>query len=141
MEFKDRYVSLMKEQGLTFEDVANHLNRKVLTVTDWSAGKHMPQMKDVFELSNLFKCSIDYLIGRTDEYKKLKPKKMPEVSERLSKVFVENGTSRYKLVKYNALTRGAEFKIFCKKSDPKVRTIEKIANYMGVSVDYLVGRI
>ncbi len=141
MEFKVRYKNLMDERGLTFEDVAAYLKKQPQTVADWAKGRHMPKMSDVFGLSNLFKCSIDYLLGRTEDNKELKPKKIPSFSDQLAKRFKENNTSRYKLGKYNALTRGAEFKIFCRKSDPKVHTIEKIANFMGVSIDYLVGRI
>lgn len=141
MEFCNRFKDLIDENGLSVGDVVSFMHKNPTTVYDWLRGKHLPRINEIFDLSNLFKCSIDYLICKTENYEYLKPKKFPDLAQQIEKVLNETEVTRYKLCKNKILTRGADYRIFYQKINPSTETIVKIADYLGVSVDYLVGRV
>lgn len=141
MEFCERFKDLLIENGFKVNDVVSFLCKNPTTIYDWLRGKHLPRINEIFELSNLFKCSIDYLLCRTENYENLKPTKYPNIAQQIENVLKENNVTRYKLCKTKILTRGADYRIFYKNENPSTETVVKIADYLGVSVDYLVGRV
>lgn len=58
--------------------------------------------------------------------------------EKLKKVCDEKGVSMYAVENATGMSKGSSAK--WKTSSPKAETIEKIADYFNVSVDYLLGR-
>lgn len=141
MKINEKIKELMIENDLTVKDVCDALGRELVTVYDWLSGKHTPRADDMFKLSNLFNCSIDYLLGRTENYEEIKQKDMPDFSAQIDKVLKEQKVSKYKISKNKVLTNGAVYGLFNNGATPTIETIVKIADYLGVSVDYLVGRV
>ena len=58
--------------------------------------------------------------------------------EKLKKVCDEKGVSMYAVENATGMSKGSSAK--WKTSSPKTETLEKIADYFHVSVDYLLGR-
>lgn len=52
-------------KGLTMEEFAEQLGVTRKTVYNWMANGNIPQSK-LEVMSDLFHCSIDYLLGRTE---------------------------------------------------------------------------
>lgn len=52
-----------KEKGLTQKDLANYLNISYQAVSKWEAGKSLPTVEMLYEISNLLNVTIDTLIN------------------------------------------------------------------------------
>ncbi|WP_459904802.1 helix-turn-helix domain-containing protein [Enterococcus thailandicus] len=61
-----------------------------------------------------------------------------DLYERISYLSKKQGLSVFDLAEKLGLSRNAIYS--WKKSSPKADTLEKVANYFNVSIDYLVGR-
>lgn len=65
--FLERYQVLKAENNLTDYAIAQKLHITTSYTTNWKNKKYMPSIINLIELSEVFKVSIDYLLGRTDE--------------------------------------------------------------------------
>ncbi len=65
--FLERYQALKVENNLTDYAIAQKLHITTSYTTNWKNKKYMPSIINLIELSETFKVSIDYLLGRTDE--------------------------------------------------------------------------
>ncbi len=55
--------------GVSQKDLADHLNVSLTTVSRWEQGRAFPNSADLVNMRELFGCSVDYLLGLTDERK------------------------------------------------------------------------
>ncbi len=67
--FLERYQALKAENNLTDYAIAQKLHITTSYTTNWKNKKYMPSIINLIELSETFKVSIDYLLGRTDDKK------------------------------------------------------------------------
>ncbi|HBF86055.1 MAG TPA: transcriptional regulator [Clostridiales bacterium] len=63
-----RLKDLRKEEGLTQKALAEKIGYAAHNVGDWERGKAEPSISDLIKLADVFGCSVDYLIGRTDDF-------------------------------------------------------------------------
>ncbi len=67
--FHERFNSLKLEYGKTDYEISNDLHISTSYTTNWKNKKYLPSLTNIIQLSELFKVSIDYLLGRTDDKK------------------------------------------------------------------------
>ena len=65
--FLNRYQVLKSEKNLTDYAIAQKLHITTSYTTNWKNKKYIPSIVNVIELSEIFKVSVDYLLGRTDD--------------------------------------------------------------------------
>lgn len=65
--FGRRIRQLREDRGWTQEDLAKLLKVSTPTITEYETGKKISRPDKLDKLANIFKTTIDYLIGRTDE--------------------------------------------------------------------------
>lgn len=65
--FLVRYQKLKAENNLTDYAVAQKLHVATSYTTNWKNKNYIPSIINLIELSEIFKVSIDYLLGRTDD--------------------------------------------------------------------------
>ena len=63
-----RIKELRIEKGLLQKDIATALNKSTVCIGDWERGRTEPSIEDLFKLSDLFGVSIDYIVGREDDF-------------------------------------------------------------------------
>ena len=56
-----------KEFGMNQTDLAKILNTTTSNISGWENNKWQPDIENLKKLSNLFKCSIDYLVDNERE--------------------------------------------------------------------------
>lgn len=66
-----RLKELRIKHGLSQKDVANKLNISPSIVSGYETGERTPSTENLLALSYLYKCSTDYLLGRTNDTPKL----------------------------------------------------------------------
>ena len=66
----ERLKQLRKEHRLTQQNVADHLGVKLRTYQYYESENdrpHRPDLETLVVLADLYRVSVDYLIGRTDD--------------------------------------------------------------------------
>lgn len=56
-------------QDLSQDELAEKLGVSPATIRQWESGTTKPSVSNLLAMSELFQCSVDYLLGRTDERK------------------------------------------------------------------------
>lgn len=64
MNFNDKLYELRKSSGLTQEEIAEKLMVSRQTISNWETGSASPSLEKAIELSDLFKVSLDELVGK-----------------------------------------------------------------------------
>ena len=99
-------------------------------------------IKNCIKLADYFDCSVDFLVGMTDEPKKYSfnnnfNKKV--FFSRYTQLLKEKNLSHYALSAKLNLSMSS-LKSWEKGGIPYLETLSKLAQYFDVSVDYLIGR-
>lgn len=63
----DNLFRMISEKGITQSRLAENTSISTGNISDWKKGKSMPSAVKLDELATYFNCSVDYLLGRTDE--------------------------------------------------------------------------
>lgn len=66
MEFSKRLKKLRIEKDISQEDLARLLSVSRTSVTNYELGRNEASSQVLNKLSEIFDCSIDYLLGKTD---------------------------------------------------------------------------
>lgn len=66
-EMMFRIKELRLQKGITQEQLAQHLNVAKSTIGMWENEKREPNFKMLIRIADYFDCSIDYLLGRTND--------------------------------------------------------------------------
>lgn len=97
--FAERIIELKEENHLSnlqFEKICGCKNQ---SISSWLTKGVYPKLVNLIRLSNYFKCSIDYILGLT-ENKDFSRREYPvSFLVRISKLLVKNDISEYALAK------------------------------------------
>lgn len=66
-EFSSRIKELRKKYGMTQKDAASALGIGQTTIANYENGTRVPDLSKVSEIADLYKVSVDYLLGRDDQ--------------------------------------------------------------------------
>ena len=62
----NRIKSLREEYGMTQQELADKIDGAKSTIAMYEKGDRKPSMEVLIKLSEIFDCSIDYLLGKSD---------------------------------------------------------------------------
>ena len=68
MKINEKIKELREEKGKSQYAISEELNVARYTYANWEQGRAEPSIADLEKLANYFNCSIDYLIGREDDF-------------------------------------------------------------------------
>lgn len=63
----ERIKMLIKANGMSQAELAKKIGVSAVAVTHWVAGGRCPSSYYLGKIADVFGCSTDYLLGRTDE--------------------------------------------------------------------------
>lgn len=66
-KFPSRLRELREKKELLSKDFAKIMNVEPATITNWEKGNRFPKDDVLINIADYFDCSIDYLLGRTDD--------------------------------------------------------------------------
>ncbi len=142
-KFSESLKDLIIEHNYSQNFIANNAGISTSDISDYCNGT-LPNINNLIKLSDFFNCSSDYLLGLTDNIGNKSIIKNIEFSingffDRLDKLLSVKNLTYYKLAKLAGIHKNT---IYNWKSDrnPSVETLIKLADYLGTSVDYLIGR-
>ena len=110
------------------------------TIYDWINNKYLPNFTNIIKLADYFKLNLDYLLGRTQNMDEVISKEIPPFPEHFRNVLSNHNSSQYKLLRAEIVSRGHLNSWLNKGSLPVVENLVKIADFLNISIDELVGR-
>lgn len=137
--FGERLSELMLEQKIGSAELSKKLQVNPSTVRDWRRGKYLIFLKNLVALANCLNCSVDFLAGRSETVLDFTPHECPPFYERLREVMKERSITRYRLVKETDFSDNS-FTLWKKGAEPHILTLERLAVYLDISIDTLIGR-
>ena len=144
-KFHEKLKVLRKEKGLTQKSLSNMLNISQGAYAQWENGKREPNFEKLSMLACIFDVSIDFLLSKNLEisketYLKLKEEKKNLFSVRLKELRLQHGFSQEELAEKIGIKQNSYSDWENGKCKPNYEKLEKIADFFGVSLDWLFGR-
>ena len=139
--FINVFEELLTDNDLTIKSFSRKVNIHWSILYAYKNNDYLPNVNTAVKIANYFKCSLNYLMG-LDNYDNVIIENNFDISkfypryEKLLKVHKISHFSLSKLIKLNT----SSLLYWKQGKTPKMDSLIKIANYFGVSVDYLVGR-
>lgn len=148
-KFHEKLKMLRKKKGLTQQEVADFFGIQQAVYQKWESGNRKPSYENLSMLACIFDVSIDYLLGdyleiSKERYLKLKKQKEEEkknlFSVRLKELRLRHGFNQEELAKQIGIKQNSYSDWEHGKCKPNYEKLEKIADFFGVSLDWLFGR-
>lgn len=134
----ERLAELMSE-NIKSSELASAIGVNTSSVNDWKRGKFQIYLSNLIKLADYFDCSLDFLVGRSETFLDYTPKPCPPFYPHFRKILKERGKNRYRMTKETRI-KDSYFTKWSKGSNPHVVSLIEVADYLGVTLDYLVGR-
>ena len=109
-------------------------------VRAWMKGKSLISLENAIKLADFFQCRLDYLAGISENAENITPHALPEFYTNLRNVMEQKGVTRYSLAKKPEI-KDVYFTKWAHGAKPDLITVIILADYLEVSLDYLVGRV
>ena len=131
-----RIAQLRKEQNMTQQELANILEVSREAVSMWEIGLRQPNLDTLQKLADFFGCSVDYLLGRTSQC----TSNTNPIGRRIAQLRKKRNITQEELANILEVSREAVSMWEIGLRQPNLDTLQKLADFFGCSVDYLLGR-
>ncbi len=138
--FAERLNELMLESDLNATAVAKKLCVDKSTISRYLSEEIAPTMQNAISIADLFNCSLDFLLGLSDDNLIKDFKECPPFGERLEQILKRKGKTKYALKKQTEISQSLLYYWTTGRFAPSIDNIVKIAEFLDCSVDYLIGR-
>ncbi|MDD4431226.1 MAG: helix-turn-helix transcriptional regulator [Bacteroidales bacterium] len=135
----DRIKELISEKGIDVKTLAKNIGLNQNVVYRWLKHYTSIKLSNLIKLSDYFNCSIEYLSGRCDYEEFFTPKNAPPFSESLRQILKKKNITVYKILKDTIISSAAFHKWF-NGAEPQLDTLIILADYLGCTIDTLIGR-
>lgn len=122
-------LTLSQKLGCGYNTIYRYLQRQ-----------RTPTIEMIVMLSDFFNCTTDYLLGREDSSLIDKFNKCPPFQERFAELLEEMEITQYKLEKKTNISHSTMGYWKNGKKKPTIDNVIKIADALGCSVDFVLGR-
>ena len=132
----------LMDKDVSVKDLQEYLNfNSTSLIYKWINNSCSPSFEHLVKLADFFNVNIDYLIGRTENLEKTTPKDLPDFSKHFKKVLDQQKISQYKLLKDKVVSNGHLNSWLNLKNLPSTDNLIRLADYLKISIDELVGRV
>lgn len=136
---QDIFAEYFAQTGLNVNSFAAKFNISESKIYYWLNGTYLPAIQNYILLADIFQCSVDYLIGITEDRSYVKSESSVGFPIRFEQLMQEKGCTKYSLAKECKIGNSAVSK-WSKGKIPNTENMVSLAEYFGCSVDYLTGR-
>ena len=141
-KFSQNLIDLTSDQGLSLKRLSKKVDISSSLLYRYAIEERFPTIESIIKLANYFNCSINFLVGLDDEPSSANLKSIFDSHVFLSRynnLITTNNLSHYALSKKINISENG-YSVWQKGSMPYLDTLIKLADFFGVSIDYLVGR-
>ena len=129
----------MHECGCNNKTLAQNVGVSGVTIGRWKNGNGQLKLGNALKLANFFGCSLEFLMGRSDTPIDFVPQPCPPFYKHLRELLYTQGISRNKLNRDTPI-KSSHFVDWKNGRDPQLISLIQLADYLGVTLDRLVGR-
>lgn len=140
-DLSERLNELLIERKLEPKAFAPIIGADLSSLYCWLRGEYSPDFENLVLIADYFGCSLEFLVGRKDEeadFKALSDRK--PFPQNLNEIMIDAGVTEYRITKDAGLTRAMVHNWRTGNGFPKLASLIVLADYLGVSLDRLVGR-
>lgn len=112
MSFGNNLKKLRQENEMTQEELAKKINTSRSNIANYENDKNMPSIEILNKLSEILKCSADYLLGKTDIRH---PEK--QIDEVLNEAMIGMSKEEYDKLSETQKKQIRDFALFVKNQD------------------------
>ncbi len=141
-KFAENLSALMEERNLNAPKLAKLLNTDRSNITRYLKAERLPRYHGFLALLEYFNCSADVLLGLKDyvSLENFYPATLA-FGERFRALLKETKTSQYSIVEKTNISGESIFKWLKGITFPSIANLATLSTFMGISVDYLLGRV
>lgn len=139
IKFTENFIDLC--ENLSQKELADRIGINQSQISRYVKGV-IPSTYSVVKICDYFGCSVDYLVGLNDDktYKTLNAGFNAETFyERYNSALKKRKTSHYQLARQGVVCE-TSLRLWKKGMLPQFQALYNIAVFLGVSIDYLIGR-
>lgn len=140
-KFGETLCELMEEHNLSVKELALKVGIKQSNIYHYMRGERLPSVKGIVALSDYFNCSVDYILGLSEQNSAEQFKPCPPFSERLDYLVAYFGMTTYKVYTQTEISKARFFDWKSGRHEPSLDNIVKLAEVFDCSVDFVLGRV
>ncbi len=137
--FAERLLELKEVYNLNNVDIQKLTGCSNQSISKWINENVCPKLMSLIKLSDKFDCSIDFLLGLTDKKERVRKEKPLAFWQRLNQQLTSKNVTQYKVAKDCRFDKSNFTKWKRYALIPDTVTVIKMAQYFGVTVEYLYG--
>lgn len=148
----NRIRQLRKEAGLTQEELGKKLGVIKQTVSSWENSISEPNSETLSNMSSLFGVTVDDLLSnlvssnihvhkKNEHYFFFDDIMRTIFSSRIKSALAEKGLTENDFIEQISMDRERASAFFSGKEDPTAEDLIEISQFLGSSIDYLLGQI
>ena len=140
-KFAENLAALMLEHNINAPALGKILKTDRTNITRYLRGERLPLFKGFVSIIEYFNVSADVLLGRKEYSEAQTFLPVQPFGRTLRSIMQETNSTQYKIEKDLHISGATMYNWLINKSLPTVDNLDKLADYMEVSIDYLLGRI
>lgn len=137
--FAERLTELMQDHNLNNLQLEKICGCRNQSVSVWLTRNVYPKPKSLIRLSEYFNCSLDYLLGLTDDVSFSRETTPASFMVRIENILNEKQVTKYKIAKDCNFDRANFFKWKKRNLLPQTECLIAMSEYLSCSVEYLLG--
>ena len=138
-KLSERLTELMEYKNIKSEQLAGAVGVTGSVVRRWTFNDTDIKLSNLLNLADFFCCSVEFLIGRCDKVLDFTPKTCPPFYSALQSALAQFGVSMYRVGKDTKI-KGYHLHKWKTGSDPKLSSLIELSDYLGCTIDFLIGR-
>lgn len=131
---------LITLNNLTEETLAENSGIPISCISVYIREKQTPYVDTLLKLADYFNCSVDYLLGRTDNPNKKACSKNVPFAQRFNEILTANNCTSYKSFEKTEIKKSSFYAWKRGESLPTLDNLVSLADFFDCSVDYILGR-
>lgn len=136
----DTLNEIMDLRGLTKMALAEGSGVPVSCISQYAHKNQAPYIGSIVKIADFLHCSIDYLLGKTDDGSEKIFKRCPPFSERLEALRKEKKLPSNKIYDHDGISKSSYYEWRRGESLPTLENLVSLAKIFDCSVDYVLGR-
>lgn len=138
--FAERLNELMFDNKTTPESLSKALDVDLSLIYKYLRKEFTPSVPNAIKIANYFHCSLDYLLGLSEDISTINCSVVKPFSIQLKELLKEHNCTRYKLKKDTGLAKQSVDDWYHGIRVPSIENVIILSKYFNCTIDYLLGR-
>ncbi len=138
--FAERLKELANENNLSDRELAEKVGVHRTTIGKYLRGKDLPSLVTLVKFADLFGCTIEFLLGRSEEYVKRQYAPCPPFGSSIVKQLELRGVSKRSFARACNIPESLIYQWRDGVYAPSVVNALKVADFFEITADELLGR-